>query len=375
MSRISPYSRSRQKSCVTCAEGKRRCNRQTPQCSRCLARGLECVYLNSPPTRSRQQPVLDSTCFQSFESPSESLEDVLSAFPLDDPTLLFNDAELLASWLTPSPSISAVPTLLPAGYYPEVTVIDRWSTRQLLQSIKSYPRMFARGRKTPFIHHRLYDVSLPKPMQDAFMVSACYYSRTPETEDTVLSILESKTTDLLRQNQNQSTAEGLLAAVQALIIFHTIQLFDGDVRQRAMAEQNMDTLRAWTMKLQLLAGELGPAPTWQEWIFAESVRRTVIVSVLMEGLYSMLKVGNCTIVRQLSVLPFTAGGAFWNMNTDASWRSEAHRLGSETVLYGDFARVFETGGYSGKLDAFEKLLLTPCIGEREKEILKQEDGN
>ncbi|KAH8429757.1 Zn(II)2Cys6 transcription factor domain-containing protein [Aspergillus melleus] len=374
MPRISTDSRSRQKSCVTCAHGKRRCNRQTPQCSRCLARGLECTYVNSYSRSTRQhqqQTTAQSPYFPPIESLSLSIDDILSAFPPEE-TTLFNDADLLASWLTLSPTLFAVPTLLPAGYFPEVAVIDRWSTKQLLRGLKSYPEMFARSRKTPFIHDRLYDVCLPDAMQDAFMVSASYYSRTPETEDTVLQILEARTQSLVRRS-HQATLEELLATVQALMLLHIIQLFDGDVRQRAMAEQNMDTLRAWTMELQVRVGELGNPSTWREWIFAESVRRTVIVSVLIEGLYSMLKMGSCTIVRQLSVLPFTFGSLFWSINTDASWNAESHRLGSDTVLYGDFSRAFETGQVSGKLDAFDKFLLAPCIGERGREILKLED--
>ncbi|KNG84658.1 hypothetical protein ANOM_006126 [Aspergillus nomiae NRRL 13137] len=365
MPRTLPSNRSRQKSCIACAVGKRRCDRQTPQCSRCLARGLECIYIREQ--QRRQSPRLLPS------SSSPPLVDDIPAVFLSDDFTLFTDTDLMASWLTSSPPLLAVPTLLPAGYFPETSAIDKWSTKQLLQSIKSYPRMFARSRKAPFIHHRLYDVYLPEAIQDAFTVSVSYYNRTPETEDTIFRILEAKTANLLNQHHPENTLEEFLAAVQALLIFHIIQLFDGDIRQRSLAEQNMDTLRAWTMRLQVRASELGPAPTWREWILAESVRRTVIVSILIEGLYSVLKVGHCTIVRALSVLPFTSGAALWDVTTDASWLAQSHRLGSDTVLYGDFARAFENGRVLGKLDAFEKTLLAPCLGERYREILKLED--
>ncbi|OGM42929.1 cop9 signalosome complex subunit [Aspergillus bombycis] len=368
MPRTLPSNRSRQKSCVACAGGKRRCDRQTPQCSRCLARGLECIYI-----RQRQQQRRQSPRLLPWSSSPPFVDDIPAAFSPDDFTL-FNDTDLIASWLTPSPSLSAVPTLLPAGYFPETSSIDKWSTQQLLQSIKSYPRTFARSRRAPFIHHRLYDVYLPEAIQDAFTVSASYYTRTPETEDTIFRIMEAKTANLLNQHHPENTLEELLAVVQALLIFHIIQLFDGDIRQRSLAEQNMDTLRAWTMQLQVRTGELGPAaPTWREWILAESIRRTVIVSILIEGLYSVLKVGRCTIVRALSILPFTSGATLWDLTTDASWLAQSHRLGSDTVLYGDFARAFENGRVLGKLDAFEKTLLAPCLGERYRDILKLED--
>lgn len=372
MPRISTNSRSRQKSCIRCVQGKRRCNRQTPQCGRCLARGLECTYIKSHSGSNQQNTAAQSPYIGDapVESLSSSIDGLLSTVTPEEPTF-FSDADFLASWLTPGPSLFAVPTFLPAGYFPEIAEIDKWSVKQLLRGLKSYPKMFALSLKTPFIHHRLYDGCLPEAIQDVFMVSTLYYSRTPETEDMVQQILEAKAMTLVRKSHPMALDE-LLAAVQALILFHIIQLFDGDIRQRALAEQNMDTMRAWTMQLQVRAGELGPTPTWGEWIFVESVRRTIIVSVLVEGLYSMLKMGNCMVVRQLSVLPFTSGGSFWNIKTDASWTAESHHLNSDTVLYGDFSKAFEAGRVSGKLDTFDKLLLTPCIGERIGEYITLE---
>lgn len=271
----------------------------------------------------------------------------------------------------PSSSLFAVPTFLPAGFFPETVVVDRWAVNQLLRSIKSYPRMLARSQKTPFIHPRLYDAYLPDAIQDAFTVSAAYSTKTPETDDMVFRILEAKTTNLIEQTPQTKSIGEHLAAVQALLLLHIIQLFDGDIRQRSIAEQNMHTLRAWTLQLQARAGgELGPGSVWQEWIFAESVRRTVILAVMVDGLYSALKLGYCANIRALSVLPFTSGAALWDVATSALWIAESRRLGSCTVLYGDFSRAWENGRVPGDLDGFQKLLLTPCMGERYREMLE-----
>lgn len=51
---------SRQKSCNACVRGKRRCDKTFPKCTRCSAKGLDCVYQKVPP-----MPVNSS-------SPSES---------------------------------------------------------------------------------------------------------------------------------------------------------------------------------------------------------------------------------------------------------------------------------------------------------------
>lgn len=40
---------SRQKSCNACVRGKRKCDKKTPRCTRCAAKGLDCVYQKLPP--------------------------------------------------------------------------------------------------------------------------------------------------------------------------------------------------------------------------------------------------------------------------------------------------------------------------------------
>ncbi|QPH00138.1 hypothetical protein C2857_003396 [Epichloe festucae Fl1] len=43
---------SRQKSCNACVRGKRRCDKRKPRCTRCSAKGLDCVYQKLPPRAS-----------------------------------------------------------------------------------------------------------------------------------------------------------------------------------------------------------------------------------------------------------------------------------------------------------------------------------
>ncbi|KAJ6166337.1 hypothetical protein N7485_009581 [Penicillium canescens] len=367
----SPYARSRQKSCIACAEGKRRCSRQTPQCSRCLAQGLECTYLSawSPQKRQNISGQLESSHFSEVWSETSLVSnEALSFWPLNDSPS--DDTSVTTPWLTSMPSLLTVPSLSPAAFFPETTILDKWSTNQLLQNIKRYPQLFVSSRKTPFIHSRLYDAYLPNTIQDAFTVLAAYSTKTSETEDLIFCILESKTTSLVEQDHHTGTLSQLLAAVHALALFQIIQLFDGDIRQRSLAEQHMDTLRIWTFQLQIRAEELTPALTWQEWILAESTRRTIIFVMMIEGLYLTLKTGCCPNVKAMSILPFTSDVTLWDLSESASWLAESDQLRSKTVLYGDFARGWQEGQVPGRLDGFQKLLLIPCMGERYREVLE-----
>ncbi|KAK9351036.1 hypothetical protein V1523DRAFT_42148 [Lipomyces doorenjongii] len=355
---------SRQKSCIACADGKRRCNRQTPQCSRCLRRGVECVYINGPSAHQ-----MNHTPLQQIDTETlEIFDQIIYPFEPFDSSLSENAD--INSWLPISPSLLTPP---PDASFPEIAFLDRWSINKLLQKMKYLPQMFACSRKTPFMHARLYDANLPNAIQDAFTISASYYTKTPETEDMIFRILEAKSVHLVEQNQNAQSLEEHLAAVQALMLFQIIQLFDGDIRQRSLAEQNMTTLRVWTTQLRIWIRELGPASTWQSWIFAESVRRTIIMSDVIEGLYSALKFGYCANIPTLSIHPFTSGAALWDATSSTAWLREANCASSETVLYGDFSKAWRAGQVSGKLDSFQKLLLIPCVGEKYREVLEFED--
>ncbi|KAJ5267564.1 hypothetical protein N7478_010372 [Penicillium angulare] len=364
MPHSSILTRSRQKSCVACAEGKRRCSRQSPQCSRCLARGIPCRYMNgsSAPRQSEAHPNKQiATAFPIY------VNDLFPYTELAEPLSNFNDNINIDSWFTMSSSPLSDQGLSPMHTYPELVALDKWSTNQILQVVKGLPQLFFKHNKTPFIHPRLYDSYLPLAIQDAFTVTASYCTKSPETEDMVFRILESKADFLVGQDYQSESLENLLAAVQALMLFQTIQLFDGNIRQRSIAERNLDTVRLMTFQLHIRATEeLKPASTWREWIFAESIRRTAIMSFIIEGVFSVLKSGLCSNVPFLSLLPFTTGSEVWEDTTDATWVAGS----GQVVLYGDFSVAWEKGLVLRELDTFEKFLLAPCLGEKYQDALE-----
>lgn len=114
-----------------------------------------------------------------------------------------------------------------------------------------------------------------------------------------------------------------LSRTQALIVYISICLFDGDINARARAEQGLDVLMPWGHQLiqsasscngfpepwnilnsrNSVSGE--PTPTthltpcldgnldsfWRSWAYAESIRRTYLIVVLLVTIYSTLKTG------------------------------------------------------------------------------------
>ncbi|KAJ9622247.1 hypothetical protein H2204_011595 [Knufia peltigerae] len=99
-----------------------------------------------------------------------------------------------------------------------------------------------------------------------------------------------------------------LARTQALFLFQIIRLLDGDVTLRAQGERDIRLLEVWLndlCKVRENLRDLGAGsgtsernsvgrrnqhpPQWETWIFAESVRRTIIMAHSFLQLYEMMK--------------------------------------------------------------------------------------
>ncbi|KAJ5681779.1 uncharacterized protein N7477_001719 [Penicillium maclennaniae] len=123
---------------------------------------------------------------------------------------------------------------------------------------------------------------------------------------------------LTNYKQPDLSALDQLASVQSLALFQIICLFDGDIRMRADAEPIEPTFSNWIAQLRL-----------RSWIFAESVRRTVIIGFTIQGLYCFLKNGWDNSHRQFESLSFFAQKALWAAHSEYQWRSA---LGTHSPL-------------------------------------------
>ncbi|KAJ5105268.1 hypothetical protein NUU61_002615 [Penicillium alfredii] len=227
-----------------------------------------------------------------------------------------------------------VPDRIDLGNSPDNTVLagEIFQERivNAVKRLKAYPDLFVREGKTPFIHPDLYHDSLPESIQDAMMLCALYKEKNEANEAWVFRCINSKTASLLdRLAQSPQLVLEQLAAVQALILYQIIRLFDGDIRQRAEAERADRTMSSWIKQLQLymnpadsdLQAEDCPAveknnDRWQNWLLDESVRRTVITCYTLQGMYSYLKNGWDNSHNEFKCLSFYTQKALWDASSD-----------------------------------------------------------
>ncbi|KAF2020723.1 hypothetical protein BU24DRAFT_469487 [Aaosphaeria arxii CBS 175.79] len=353
---------SKRRSCADCVKHKRKCDMQQPRCRRCQKKKIPCSYPNRPSMVAEVDiPELD--------------------FPwLDD---LMKDPGL-APWSgSLQPSIAKVapggieraskrqrtPDYLPG--YPEGYTrytLPRTETEAAVHQFKLWPCKWLSDGKAPFIHPRVYSTTMPKPLQEAYAACAIYSTMTTQNAFVGFTVIESKANELLRSADEAAwTPLDLLAAVQALLIFQLIRLFDGDIRQRALAEKAESVLQAWTGQLQACTVEerdftSDTAPSWRSWVFAESARRTVIMSMFLSGLYSLVKNGYCGMGDKINVNSFTAQRRLWDASSALEWermRQAYNPYFIQRMNFEDFLRE----GSGSELDDFGLVMITTYKGK------------
>ncbi|KPM36099.1 hypothetical protein AK830_g10466 [Neonectria ditissima] len=309
---------SRQKSCNTCVRGKRKCDKKTPRCTRCAAKGLECIYQKLPPGASfhdedigvasaNEVPDFDmgfdieglstststTTTTTTATTSPESLHNNASSLPssieLDSNLdfsiidhLMANDSSAGAElWnlgefggsaghnnKLEMPLVPAQPpvairdvTLLPdmdscLAFNP-LDVHDP-STRigYVVDVMTNLYRGFAHTRALPFVHPRLYGSSLPRTILAAFSAAAAYAGRTPENKAWVYKLVTEAARDIHREGERAHTPAEKVARVQALVVLDSIRMFDGDVALRAASERETPQFVLWLTALRDLKNEL-----------------------------------------------------------------------------------------------------------------------
>lgn len=287
----------------------------------------------------------------SSDNPFQPLEDMADSF-----------SDVLDEWATPShsdipfsPSLSA---LLSAFTEQDACGSDTERWRVCAQELKSYPRAFAEAGENAFIHRLLYRDMAPAPIRKAFMVSAAYMLKTQANEAMLFQTIESEVRDLMQSTL--ITIEDQLAFVQALLVYQIIRLFDGDIRQRVIAEQHLELLKQSTVQLQMAYDiqEAASSPSSRRWVLDESIRRTVLTSYLVLGVYSMIKEGFCDYVDTIVRLPYSSRPLEWESPSPPQSTSTAT---PDVIPLRAFDDKWESGNM-GPVTSLEKTLLVACSG-------------
>ncbi|TEY52432.1 hypothetical protein BOTCAL_0258g00020 [Botryotinia calthae] len=280
---------------LECIQTKRKCDRTWPRCQRCVTRDTECRYIG----RNRPQPQQSPDSDVDQPAPiSEHLGEQPSNGALFEFTNHFNLAgqgdfifNSIQDEVPQRVSSSARPDIVRA-----VTSDSKLQARVefVAKRLTRIPRIFAQHGHTTFIHQIQFQQSCSPALQDAMSACALYCMKS----------VANQTTDMLLASRTD-----LLAALQALLLYQVMRLFDGVIRLRAHAEADEPVAILWASQLNALTFNAEDTPMaasgstdtsivtvdrrsdWQSWLVNESIRRTVITTFMLKGVYSFLKPG------------------------------------------------------------------------------------
>ncbi|KAL4966424.1 Zn(II)2Cys6 transcription factor domain-containing protein [Aspergillus stella-maris] len=352
----------RRKSCNPCFRSRRKCNLAYPTCGTCRRTNKACQYAY-PPVGARTPSGSSNGALIAIDATEISSLDYLDTGAVSD---LFNQYAPPQSGVTPRFRLPSTP--------PDYVGISRFcgslgdvqpiegstaSWQWVIDKFKSYPDAFARQASTIFIHEDLYSDTMPRSMRTAYGISASSCLLTDRSRGRMFKTIDDEVSDLLNSTERTSIIEDL-ASLQALTLYQTIRFFNGDLKQRATAEQQQSILFSWALKLVTRSQtELRDVSTREGWLLAECIRRTAIIVYFLYGVNSIFREGICIGLPTLAKLPLSTELGYWDREqVDGDCRELAL---SETMSYETFMALWLVST-PRKLDPFEKLLLVPCQG-------------
>jgi hypothetical protein len=414
-------SSTRRKSCTCCVKAKRRCDLGYPFCKRCFVKGLDCSYPNAAKATVRNAEVIIRQTTPDIITPSDlnvgfSVNDYniptaqIDAIDINvniDPLFLQSgsgtssdscrsspevswqkEQEWNSDWLPPQ-EVVLIPqyhatlalhignptrTLMPGVILPV-----HLNSRQVMvvtEGLRTLVASMAYSGTTHFLHQNLYQDHQPQAYQDCVAISALYMGRNAGNERILVNSINAKISALVAESNNWTLVEHL-AAVQALVIYQIIRLFDPSLGVQEQAVKHNVLLERWSASLwKRSVSEVPTFPdAYSTWVFKESVRRTVLVSVFTPcGWSAFTRGGLANRVHILARLPLTRDMGKWSCEP-GDW---GNRLGWEDrvlseeeglVSYGDMSQGWRHDRDLEALGGFGKLLLAPCRGKDDPRLL------
>ncbi|KAL5337637.1 hypothetical protein BJX70DRAFT_227733 [Aspergillus crustosus] len=321
------------KACRNCTASKRKCVVQLPKCTRCAQRGLECMYDLEPL----------STPIAQREAPNFSW----------NPSVCDTPGYCLMKSVGERPS-SIDPAICGPGHRDALEVL-----RLGFQPIPDFVRA---GKPALFVHPKLQMHGdhnyLTEFMRCGGDVSYESLRRLIALEVNVVPVKEA------------------LTALQTLLIHLATLALGGQVE---MADY-ITLLSKWTQSLLASAQSKMPRDqsAWQDWLFGESVRRTIIMAYVLAISLSSFQYGYCAYWMFLESLPFDKRAGLWMAESPQAWVAAAgarigEEVGEQLVSFHHFAETaHEADDFRG--DIFLALIVFSHNG-RERKAQSSPSGN
>ncbi|KAI0424131.1 hypothetical protein F5Y09DRAFT_151858 [Xylaria sp. FL1042] len=386
----------RARSCISCAKGKAACDNSRPQCSRCVAKSLNCHYpgnaskftgaeaqryemtltptsvAKSPPvTRAQDADNLDNMLdigvsnlpnfgdgdiewdnqdigFADFLN-MQIIDPSLSSSLLTDSTPLSQTAPKKQNFLSPELSIPITPTSTVRSLVrrPKMPAGAQRITNLILHILKSYPLMMLRHNTLPpFVHPTTVSSGVEdphiEPLTNCISLVNMMASGVQGSRKLFWQNVRTECERLFHKHKQLHKWE-LLAAMQALSIYILIRLDEGETEYNNSDSLLVKTVIAIAQQLGCIDTTChkqcglcnnGLQFTWKEWIFRESRRRLGIIYRVVNMLIYFEPVAMCDMPSEFILAPLPAKRQLWEATDEFCWKEENQRYPGTQISFG-----------------------------------------
>ncbi|KAH7014806.1 hypothetical protein EDB80DRAFT_747987 [Ilyonectria destructans] len=340
----------RRKSCDPCFRSRRKCDLTYPVCDRCERNNKRCHYAYPPqlPASTAEQANVARSALMRHTAEASSSGSGLSSGELGQ--------------------IKGTPGNL--GDLPPVGGLQFWDS--ILDHMRNYALEFGQGAENTFIHKGLFAASFPRPLRAAWTICAGCLSINDRNRKMLFQALDAELSELIAPSTPVVTSTLLedLVWLQAVLLYQMIRFFFGGIEQRSTAERQEYIVRSYGLRLLQRANvELANAErTWENWILAESIRRTVFIAFKLYTMYSYLRYRICDQYEALKALPVSTKLGSWESRDVFNQYSDM----DETISYGE-SKLFWLTPQKSKIGHFEELLFLDKDTENHLAALDQHE--
>ncbi|TVY83748.1 hypothetical protein LSUE1_G001156, partial [Lachnellula suecica] len=221
---------------------------------------------------------------------------------------------------------------------PIIDPVFRFTGTLIMQMLRSFPQMMLR-RETlpPYMHghwhrHTSVSVSLPEPLVNCMGIAQVFASNNLESKPFLWrSIKMEQRSFVEREARRQFSREDFLAAVQAQIMYIIMRViddskFDSDINQSMLVTHSIlcEGFRNMCNQPFCQDERLYPSSSWEDWIFAESRRRTLLVWFMIAHMVQIKTGVHCDVhvSSAFRSFPLSSPKSLWEAKTRSAWQAE-----------------------------------------------------
>ncbi|GAM44009.1 hypothetical protein TCE0_060r19286 [Talaromyces pinophilus] len=215
--------------------------------------------------------------------------------------------------------------------------VSQFIATSVLEMIRTYPLMMLRAETLPsFIHGHWYrptnatQSSLPEPLANCMGIAQIFASHNTESKPYLWNLVKMEQRCFIKKNEHHEFArDDLLAAIQAQIMYIIMRIFDDSKSDQGMNLDMLITHEILCESLVQLCNEpfcqderLHPSANWEDWVFAESKRRTALVWFLIAQTIHIKNGLLCDTISGFQNLPLSSPKSLWEARTRSAWKTE-----------------------------------------------------